>query len=119
MREYHELKKYCVFCEQPFKATRDDAQYCSTRCRTAAHRQRNKPTLAQALDQDEREDLWYVRDLSSLAYKLIQTTYDRHGLNAAKLAINIALAAYENKDVTRAVTSGHFGVVDYQPGDER
>lgn len=110
MREYREYKKYCLNCEKPFKATRDDAQYCLTRCRVAAHRRRNKPTLAQALDQAERENLWYVRDLSSRAYRTLTTIYNTHGLEPARLAMLACLQCYENEQaVTSDVT--HIGVL--------
>ena len=34
--------KRCGYCLQPFESNRDDAFTCSTRCRTALHRQERR-----------------------------------------------------------------------------
>ncbi len=101
MRELTEQLFTCQYepCGQSFLATRQ-AKYCCPKCRTAAHRARQKPTLLQAMVNHQHPDLipqWNAtRQLSTYAERLILAIYDRAGYDIARMAIIAANAQYDN-----------------------
>lgn len=54
----------CSFCENPFFATRKDAQFCSAKCRAAAYRRRLRPLQSPVPVDPEPQifDLWRAED---------------------------------------------------------
>lgn len=99
MRELIDKLYECDHCPDSFWATRP-AKYCSPRCRTAAHRARQKPTLLQDMVNHKHFDLikqWNAtRQLSTYAEKLILEIYNRAGYDIARMAITAANAQYDN-----------------------
>lgn len=56
---YWTTTKNCEYCNEPFEASRSDAAYCGSRCRTANYRREQKRTAASlALEQwpDEAQE---------------------------------------------------------------
>lgn len=102
MREYTEQLFVCHHCDETFAATRT-AKYCGPKCRTAAHRAKQKPSLLQAMVDHQHLDLipqWNAtRQLSTYAEKLIVAIYNRAGYEVARMAVVAAYATYENIDV--------------------
>lgn len=101
MRELTEKIFVCDHCQAEFWATRP-AKYCSPRCRTAAHRARNKPTLLAAMVPKHRDyiEKWNViRTASTYAEKMVIEIYNRYGIDAALLAISAGYGVQMNFDI--------------------
>ena len=97
MRWLTETQHVCQQCGNGFTATRT-AKYCTSKCRLAHHRDKHRPDLGQALDDNrERENLWLIRDSSERGYATIQMLYQKHGLQPARLAILACVQTYANE----------------------
>lgn len=91
----------CLHCGETFTAERSDAKYCSGKCRKAASRKRQKPTLEQELSLEQRNEFWFVRDCSSLAAKTILRLHSQAGVEAAYMAIQACLQVWDGQEPLR------------------
>lgn len=60
------MRKICEICGRAFEATRSDARFCSSRCRTASHRL-DKAGIPKAIAREdvEREAVRSAHDAAS------------------------------------------------------
>jgi len=102
MREYTEQQFYCQQCGDPFRATRK-AKYCGARCRSRAYRAAKKVAFPLALTQNAERglsaDYGYIRGVSTLADKMLDELYNRHGYEAAKLCLAAMVAIQDGIDI--------------------
>jgi hypothetical protein len=68
MRYGHQMIN-CDYCDDPFEASRRDAQFCSTKCRVANHRREQRREEAAAAMASE----WPAETLA--AYQSLTTQY--------------------------------------------
>ena len=92
---WYQYRPLCVYCGEEFEASRVDAQYCSSKCRTAYHRREKRREEAK----NGITDKWSNgsrRALANIAEELpeikprIYDVYINHGSEAAEAATLIA-----------------------------
>ena len=92
------VTKTCDECHSEYDATRASSRYCSTRCRVAAHRRRNAPSL----DSPDAHDASPVPvgDLAAMAADPLTAPWVPS--MAASLDEQVAQAVVEGRALTAA-----------------
>jgi hypothetical protein len=90
----------CNACGRDFIG-RDDARFCSTRCRTRSFR-RSKSSIVDKKSWpvclgDKLQEFYYLRSLSSPGALTLKVIFEEYGVDAAKLAIRASIDFYDNK----------------------
>jgi predicted nucleic acid-binding Zn ribbon protein len=93
---YNHQIKNCDYCNDPFEASRSDAQFCSTKCRVANHRreQRREETAVAMASEWPAETLAAYQSLTTqypLAAPTLLDLFSDEGQAAAAAAVLLAV----------------------------
>lgn len=88
----------CEYCGKRATSNRRDARFCSSACRTKAHRERvtGSGHTWHAVDPDYRAMATEIRNCSVRAYDAIYTALERFGATAAQTAIYAVYVALDD-----------------------